>query len=259
MLDRAEVLIKDRLALSTTGNPAALVDKFLDVPLQSDSAYTINSSRTEWNKTVDQALHHRQLARQDADSLISKQIVETVERVLGQYPSTIVVCDGGEFGQWAQGFTHPINRLTNGPSGAIGASLPYAIGAKIACPDAPVIAIMGDGTSGFHLAEFETAARQELAITVLIGNDSRWNAEHLIQVTRYGVDRARDCELSEDVHYETVAQGLGCEGTLISELSELPGILSDSLQSPTTTCINVLMPGAAAPQYTALNLINTHH
>jgi len=259
MLDRAEVLIKDRLALSTTGNPAALVDKFLDVPLQSDSAYTINSSRTEWNKTVDQALHHRQLARQDADSLISKQIVETVERVLGQYPSTIVVCDGGEFGQWAQGFTHPINRLTNGPSGAIGASLPYAIGAKIACPDAPVIAIMGDGTSGFHLAEFETAARQELAITVLIGNDSRWNAEHLIQVTRYGVDRARDCELSEDVHYETVAQGLGCEGALISELSELPGILSDSLQSPTTTCINVLMPGAAAPQYTALNLINTHH
>lgn len=259
MVDRAEALIKDRLALSATGNSLALVDKFLDVPLRSAPACTIDPSRIEWNKTVDQALLHRQLARPDADSLISKQIVETVEGVLGQHSDTILVCDGGEFGQWAQGFTHPINRLTNGPSGAIGASLPYAIGAKIACPDVPVIAMMGDGTSGFHLAEFETAARQELAITVLIGNDSRWNAEYLIQVTRYGVDRARDCELSENVHYETVAQGLGCEGVLVSELNELPGVLSDSLQSPTTTCINVMMPGAAAPQYTALNLINTHH
>jgi acetolactate synthase-1/2/3 large subunit len=259
MLDRAEALIKDRLAFSATGNPAALADKFIHAPLQSDPAYTINSVRIEWNKRVHQALHHRQLAQRDADALISRQIVETVERVLRQYPQTILVCDGGEFGQWAQGFTHSNNRLTNGPSGAIGASLPYAIGAKIACPDAPVIAMMGDGTAGFHLAEFETAARQKLAITVLIGNDSRWNAEHLIQLTRYGVDRARDCELSEDVHYETVAQGLGCEGVLVSVPNELHGVLCHSLQSPTTTCINVMMPGAAAPQYTALNLINTHH
>ncbi len=74
-------------------------------------------------------------------------------------------------------------------SGAIGAGVCYAIAAKIARPEATVVALMGDGTAGFHLMELDTAARENAAIIAVIGNDLRWNAEHLIQVRTYGPQR----------------------------------------------------------------------
>ena len=76
-------------------------------------------------------------------------------------------------------------RVINGVSGAIGGGLNYAIAAAKACPGAPILALMGDGTLGFHLAEFETAAREQLPFVAVVGNDQRWNAEH--QIGRFGV------------------------------------------------------------------------
>ncbi len=51
------------------------------------------------------------------------------------------------------------DRLINGPAGAIGASIPFAIAAKAARPEATVVAVLGDGSFGFHMAEFDTAVR----------------------------------------------------------------------------------------------------
>ena len=49
-------------------------------------------------------------------------------------------------------------------------------------PAAPVFAVLGDGTIGFHIAEFETAARRGLPFVAMLGNDARWNAESQIQL-----------------------------------------------------------------------------
>ena len=86
----------------------------------------------------------------------------------------IFVIDGGEVGQWAQSVLPLDNALTNGISGAIGGSLPQAIGVAMANPDRHVIAIMGDGTAGFYLSELDTARRLGLKLTVIIANDLRW-------------------------------------------------------------------------------------
>jgi acetolactate synthase-1/2/3 large subunit len=144
--------------------------------------------------------------------------------------------------------------LTNGPAGAIGASLPYAIGAKIARPEARIVAVMGDGTVGFHLAELETAAREQLGITVLVGNDSRWNAEHLIQKQNYGLDRTFACELTADTRYDLAATGLASDGCFVEDLSQLPGALSQGINTSRPICINVKMPGAPAPRYTRFDI-----
>ena len=53
---------------------------------------------------------------------------------------------------------------------------------------APVIAVMGDGTFGFHMAEFDTAVRCGLPFVAVVGNDANWNAEHQIQLREYGPD-----------------------------------------------------------------------
>ena len=50
---------------------------------------------------------------------------------------------------------------------------------------------MGDGTFGFHMAEFDTAVRCNLPFVAVVGNDATWNAEHQIQLREYGAERAR--------------------------------------------------------------------
>ena len=105
-------------------------------------------------------------------------------------PNAILVCDGGEIGQWPQAPLSPARRLINGPAGSIGASIPFAIAARASHPAAPVLAVMGDGTFGFHMAEFDTAVRYGLPFVAVVGNDAAWNAEHQIQLRDYGAERA---------------------------------------------------------------------
>ena len=64
----------------------------------------------------------------------------------------MLVCDGGEFGQWAQACQQAPCRVINGPPGSIGSALPFAAAAKLAFPQARVVAMLGDGTFGFHMS-----------------------------------------------------------------------------------------------------------
>jgi acetolactate synthase-1/2/3 large subunit len=88
----------------------------------------------------------------------------------------VLVCDGSEFGQWAQAAVSAENRIINGLAGAIRGGICYAIVARLYNPDSSVFVLMGDGTAGFHLSEFETAIRYSVSFVAVIGNDSRWNA-----------------------------------------------------------------------------------
>src|ERR1700751_2629170 len=98
-------------------------------------------------------------------------------------------------GQCPQAIIKTDRRLINGVPGTIGASIPFAIAAKAFNPIAPVIAVLGDGTFGFHMAEFDTALRCGLPIIAVVGNDARWNAEYQIQLRSFGAERARYCDL----------------------------------------------------------------
>ena len=124
----------------------------------------------------------------------------------------MLVCDGGEIGQWAQACLTAPHRVVNGVAGSIGSALPYAIGARAAVgPDAPVVAVLGDGTFGFHAMEIDTAVRHALPFVAVVGNDARWNAEYQIQLRAYGRERAHGCELAPS-RYDRVADALGGHG-----------------------------------------------
>ena len=120
-----------------------------------------------------------------------------LQAVLDSDPDAVLVSDGGEIGQWAQACLHAPHRVINGVGGSIGAALPFALAARCAEPEAPVIAVMGDGTFGFHAAEIDTAVSHRLAFVAVVGNDARWNAEYQIQLREYGAERARGCEMRE--------------------------------------------------------------
>lgn len=156
------------------------------------------------------------------------------------------VCDGGEVGQWAQAIVKAPRRITNGVAGAIGAGTPFAIGARAATAK-PTLALMGDGSFGFHMAELDTAARHGLPFVCVVGNDSRWNAEHQIQIRDYGANRAHGCELAPGTRYDMIATALGGHGEFVERAADLAPALARAFASGKPAVVNVIIDGKPAP------------
>jgi len=96
------------------------------------------------------------------DRLHAVEALRPLQAVLDSHPDAVFISDGGEFGQWAQACLSAPNRIINGVAGPIGVGLPFAIGARLAVPGAPVVVTLGDGTFGFHPSEIDTAVRYGL-------------------------------------------------------------------------------------------------
>lgn len=173
-------------------------------------------------------------------------ICRVLSGILESRPECIVICEGGEIGQWPQVMLSPRRRIINGPAGSIGASIPFAIAARAADPKAPVIAVLGDGSFGFHMAEFDTAVRYGLPFVAIVGNDATWNAEHQIQLREYGRNRTHGCELLPS-RYDQVAQALGGHGELVTSAAELAPAIERALASGKPACVNVMIERLPAP------------
>jgi acetolactate synthase-1/2/3 large subunit len=186
------------------------------------------------------------LASAGPGKLHAIEVCRAVAPILARDEHTVLVCDGGEYAQWAQALLAPPRRLINGPAGSIGASIPFAIAARAADKEAPVIAMLGDGTFGFHMAEFDTAVRYGLPFVAVVGNDAAWNAEHQIQLRSYGANRAHGCELLPS-RYDLVAVALGGHGELVTSAAELGPALERALASGKPACVNVMIERVAAP------------
>lgn len=208
--------------------------------------------RADWLAQTAKALALRAKApdfdASDQQCLHAAQVGAAIEAQLKRVPGSVLVVDGGEFGQWIQAIHHNGPRVINGVSGAIGAGPAYAIAASLARPDVPVIAAMGDGTAGFLLAEYETAARENAHFVAVIGNDNLWNAEHQIQIRDFGADRTHACALSPMARYDRAASALGGHGAYVAtnDPALLSGALEDAMSSVRPACVNVrIVPGPA--------------
>ncbi len=175
------------------------------------------------------------------------ELCREVQKLLDATQDGVLVSDGGEIGQWAQACLSAPHRLINGVAGAIGPGLPFAIAAKLALPDSTVVAMMGDGTCGFHIAEFDTAARYGLPFVAVVGNDATWNAEYQIQLRSYGEARAHGMALAPRTRYDLVAQALGGHGEFVARPDELPAALERAVRSGKPACVNVMIERHPAP------------
>jgi acetolactate synthase-1/2/3 large subunit len=191
---------------------------------------------SDWNDTV----------RPASAALHPAKVCEPVQALLHSHPDAVLVVDGGEFGQWAQACLTAPHRVINGAAGAIGAALPMAVAAKLVYPDAPVVAMMGDGTFGFHCAELDTALRYGAPIVCVVGNDARWNAEYQIQIRNYGHDRVTGCELLPS-RYDRVASAFGGHGENVESLESLAPALTRAQSAGLPACVNVSLDGLPAP------------
>jgi acetolactate synthase-1/2/3 large subunit len=174
------------------------------------------------------------------------ELFHGLKRHVEKHPDTILICDGGEFAQWGQAILKNDRRMINGVGGSIGSSLPIAGASRVVEREAPIFAVLGDGTFGFHMAEFETAVRLNLPFVAVVGTDCRWNAEHNLQVRDYGPNRAHGCELNP-TRYDLVVAALGGHGELVENIADLPGAVERAMASGKPACINVMIESIPSP------------
>ncbi len=208
-----------------------------------------NPERSDWVSEFSDLVAKRNysaIQKAPAGAVTPIAIAQAVQRAVDANPGAILICDGGEFGQWAQAGVSAAQRLTNGPAGSIGGCLCYALGARAAAPGSLVITMMGDGTVGFQLAEFETAVRDNLPFIAIVGNDQCWNAEHQIQMREYGPDRLIGCQLS-GARYDLAVTGLGGHGEYVTDPRELDAALQRAIASGLPACLNIEIPSLPAP------------
>ena len=245
------------------GRPPAFAEKAVTREVCRDgdafaalAALTREAQRTaplaaRWLGEVHAAIAYRPPQWQHASSAIPgrlhpAQALAPLQSILDSHPDSVFVSDGGEIGQWAQACLCAPHRVVNGVAGSIGAALPFALAARLARPGAPVIAVMGDGTFGFHPAEIDTAVRYGLAFVAVVGNDARWNAEYQIQLRAYGAGRTYATELLP-TRYDKVAEGFGGHGEHVSAVEELMPAMRRALAADRPAVVNVMIEGVPAP------------
>ena len=243
-IERTRRALGDRLQVT------ALADAFAALSALTQAAPS--DASTAWLTDVRSALAYRPQAWDGARSeapgkLHPVQMLRPLQALLDSHPEAVLVCDGGEIGQWAMACLSAPHRVNNGVAGSIGSGLPYALAARCAQPQAPVVAVMGDGTVGFHIAEYDTAMRYGLPFLSVIGNDARWNAEYQIQLRDYGADRLVGCELRA-MRYDAVAQAFGGHGELVTDPQAMAAAAQRAQASGLPACLNVMIEGVPAPQ-----------
>jgi acetolactate synthase-1/2/3 large subunit len=221
----------------------------LDALLRAGAAAT--GWHDAWTRDVRDAIAYRPPEWRTATSSMPGrmhpvQALAPVQELLDSHPDAVLISDGGEIGQWAQACLTAPNRVINGVAGAIGAALPFALAARLARPDAPVVTVMGDGTFGFHTAEMDTAVRYKLPFIAVVGNDARWNAEYQIQLRDYGKDRLIGCELLP-ARYDAVTAAFGGFGRQVTDPADVAPAIDAAYHSGLPACVNIMIEGLAAP------------
>ena len=134
--------------------------------------------------------------------------------------------------------------LAPGLFGPCGYGFPAIIGAKIGCPDVPVVGFAGDGAFGISMNEMSSIGREEWpAITMVIFRNYQWGAEKR-NTTLWYSDNFVGTELDPNLSYARIADGCGLKGVTVTTQSELTEALDTACKAQAdgvTTFIEVIL------------------
>ena len=135
--------------------------------------------------------------------------------------------------------------LAPGLFGPCGYGLPSVVGAKIGCPDTPVVGFSGDGAFGIAVTELTAIGRKPWpAITMIVFRNYQWGAEKRNSTLWYD-DNFVGTELNEDVSYAGIAKACGLQGVVARTMDELRDALSkavdEQMKNGKTTLIEAII------------------
>jgi sulfoacetaldehyde acetyltransferase len=113
--------------------------------------------------------------------------------------------------------------------GNCGYAFPVICGAKMAAPDRPAFAYVGDGAWGISFNELLTCVREKIGVTVVVFNNGQWGAEKKNHVDFYS-RRYQGVNL-ENPSWAAVARAFGCEGVTVDRLADVQPALRAAAQA----------------------------
>ncbi len=133
---------------------------------------------------------------------------------------------------------NPRSLLNSGTTGCMGTGVPYALGAKLALPDWPAVAVVGDYAFGAAAMEVETAARVGANVVFVISNNGGI-AGHSIQDRMFGPDSPPIAALLP-VNYERMGEMVGGFAARVTDPNEIRPTIEKALAANTVAVINVI-------------------
>ena len=134
--------------------------------------------------------------------------------------------------------------LAPGLFGPCGYGFPSILGAKIGCPNTPVIGFAGDGAFGISMSEMTSCNRKEWPnITMVIFRNYQWGAEKRNSILWYD-NNFVGTELDPELSYAKIAEACGSKGVEVKTPSELTEAIKTSCveqQKGITTFIEVIL------------------
>jgi acetolactate synthase I/II/III large subunit len=137
--------------------------------------------------------------------------------------------------------------------GAIGQGLPVAVGAAVACPERPVIALQADGSAMYTIQSLWTMAREQLDVTVVIFNNRSYAILNM-ELARVGAEAAGPKAKAQldlgrpDVDFVEIAAGLGVSGRRVETAEGLTEALESAVAEPGPHLIEVVVPAMFTPR-----------
>jgi acetolactate synthase-1/2/3 large subunit/sulfoacetaldehyde acetyltransferase len=162
----------------------------------------------------------------DVTPIKPQRVYAELRRVLP--PDTIVTLDAGAapaYGYDRLRFDRPRTFLTPLDLGGLGFAFPAALGAKLGRPEAPVLAVHGDGGFLMNAQELETAVRHGIAVVTLVLNNNCWGSEkayqrHFYQGRYVGTDLGNP-------RFDRLAELFGARGYYV----ERPEAIGDTVRA----------------------------
>lgn len=140
-------------------------------------------------------------------------------------------------------FNEPRSMFAAMSFGNCGYAFPTIIGAKLAAPDRPAIAYVGDGAWGISFNEVQTCVRENIPVTAIVFNNGQWGAEKKNHVDFYN-RRYLGVALDNQPHWANVAIAMGAEGLRIDQLADVGPALAeacDAQKRGRTTILEIMV------------------
>jgi acetolactate synthase-1/2/3 large subunit len=143
----------------------------------------------------------------------------------------------------------PATFFTDTVWGAMDYAIPAAIGGKLAQPDAPVCAIVGDGGALMgSVLDLFSAVEQHVPILVIVFNDAGWGmVEHGVSESPLKDAKRPSFRFAQRVDFALLGRALGAHGVTIDDVPALRRALADFLAEPRPTVLDVSIDPEARP------------
>ncbi len=215
---------------------------------------TIHKTKSAWLQTLTSLNHedddpgtvwNKEARERDKDRMSPRQAWRAIQAALPE--DVIISSDIGNncaIGNAYPTFEKGRKYLAPGLFGPCGYGFPSILGAKIGCPDTPVVGFAGDGAFGISMNEMSSCARKEWpAITMVIFRNYQWGAEKRNSILWFD-DNFVGTELDPELSYAKVADACGLKGITARTMEETSKAIEEGCENQKkdiTTFVEVIL------------------